>query len=400
MSIGKITTRSIQAFKCPPGKTRDFLWDSELSGFGLMVMASGHRSFVIQWRAGGAGNARRASIGEYGRLTAEEGRALAKDMLAQVTMGADPIAERKASRAIRQFKDVAEEFLQKHVAKCKPSTRRNFGQVLRDHVLPALGSKPMKEITRGDVRRIHERMESTPAQANIAVKVISSMWSWAAKRDEPGVVAHLNPCHGIDRYPEVPRERSLTDEELVRLAEALRTVDAEPYAIAAIRILLLTGARLREILHARWENVDLGRGTLFLPDSKTGAKTIYLGAAAEILAGIERVDGNPYIIPGSLPGKPRADLNCPWASIKKAAGLEGLRIHDLRHHFASTGANMGQGLAILGDLLGHASTTMTARYAHIDADPKKRAAESIGASIHAVMNGNSGGEIVPFKKSG
>jgi integrase len=159
-------------------------------------------------------------------------------------------------------------------------------------------------------------------------------------------------------------------------------------------------ARLNEILKARWENVDLGRDTLYLPDSKTGAKTIYLGAAAEILAGLDRVDGNPYVIVGALPGKPRADLNCPWAAVKKAAGLDGLRLHDLRHHYASTGANMGQGLAILGGLLGHSSAAMTARYAHIDADPKKRAAESIGASINAVMNGDAGGEIVPFKKQG
>ena len=186
----------------------------------------------------------------------------------------------------------------------------------------------------------------------------------------------------------------------MRLAGALRTVDADPYAIAAIRILLLTGARLNEILKARWENVDLGKGTLFLPDSKTGPKTIYLGAAAEILAGLERVDGNPYIIPGALPGKPRADLHCPWAAVKKAAGLDGLRIHDLRHNFASTGANAGTGLAILGGLLGHSSAAMTARYAHVSADPKKRAADAIGASINAVMNGDPGGEIVPFKKQG
>jgi integrase len=396
MAIGKVTKRSIDAFKCPAGKTREFMWDTELSGFGLMVMASGHRSFVIQWRAGG--NARRASIGEYGRLTAEEGRAKAKDMLAAITMGKDPIAERKASREMRSFKIVAEEFLQKHVAKRKPGTRRVFGQIVRDHIVPALGSKSMKEIIRGDVRRIHERMFETPAQANMMLAVTSSIWSWAAKRDEPGVVAHLNPCHGIDRYPAVQRDRALSDEELVRLAEVLRTIDADPYAIAAIRILLLTGARLREILHALWENVDLSKGTLFLPDSKTGPKTIYLGAAAEILAGLERVDGNPFVIPGALPGKPRADLNCPWASIKKAAGLEGLRIHDLRHHFASTGANMGQGLTLVANLLGHSSATMTAKYSHVSADPMKRTAESIGATIEAAMSGNSHADVVQFKR--
>jgi integrase len=395
---GTITKRSVDALKPPPPGKREILWDKSLVGFGCLALPSGQKAYIVQYKR--AGQSRRVSLGLHGPLTPDQARDAAMAMLGDVTRGRDPIAERKASREMRSFKSVAEEFLQKHVAKCKPSTRRNFGQVFRDHVLPVLGSKPMKEITRGDVRRIHERMEGTPAQANIAVKVISSMWSWASKRDEPGVVAHLNPCHGIDRYTEDPRERSLNDDELLRLADALRTVDADPYAVAAIRILLLTGARLNEILKARWENVDLGKGTLYLPDSKTGAKTIYLGAAAEILAGLERVEGNPYVIVGALPGKPRADLNCPWAAVKKAAGLEGLRIHDLRHNYASTGANMGQGLAILGGLLGHSSAAMTARYAHIDADPKKRAAESIGASINAVMNGDASGEVVPFKKQG
>ena len=168
----------------------------------------------------------------------------------------------------------------------------------------------------------------------------------------------------------------------------------EPHATAAIRLLILTGARLREILHAKWEHVDFERGVILLPDSKTGRKTIYLSAAAlEILAGLPRLAGNPYVFPGGVEGKPRADLKKPWAAVAKAAGLEGVRVHDLRHSFASFGAGASMGLPIIGKLLGHSQPATTARYAHLDADPMRRAVETIGATIGAALNGSPGGKV-------
>jgi integrase len=164
----------------------------------------------------------------------------------------------------------------------------------------------------------------------------------------------------------------------------------DPYAAAAIRLLILTGARLREILHARWENVDFERGILFLPDSKTGRKPIYLGSVAlEILAKLLHVEGNPYVIVGLTSDKPRADLKNPWRAVTEAAGLTGLRIHDLRHSFASIGAGASLGLPIIGKLLGHTQPSTTARYAHLDADPMMRAVETITDTITAAMNGRA-----------
>jgi integrase len=178
-----------------------------------------------------------------------------------------------------------------------------------------------------------------------------------------------------------------------------RTLD--PFAVAAIRLLILTGARLREILHARWEHVDFERGILLLPDSKTGKKPVYLSAAAlTILSTLPRIAGNPHIISGEQVGAPRADLKRPWAAVTQAAGLEGVRIHDLRHSFASIGAGASMGLPVIGKLLGHSQAATTHRYAHLDTDPLRRAVDTIGATISAAMDGNKGGQVVPMTKRG
>ena len=171
----------------------------------------------------------------------------------------------------------------------------------------------------------------------------------------------LNPCRRLEKYPEPGRERFLTPDELGRLGDALRTADICPRAAAAIRLLILTGARLREILDAKWSYVDVERGVLFLPDSKTGKKTVYLNAAAlEVLHNLPRADDNPYVIPGQKDGQPKSDLHGPWKHVCAAAGLDGVRLHDLRHSYASIGAGASMGLPIVGKLLGHKSASTTA----------------------------------------
>lgn len=165
------------------------------------------------------------------------------------------------------------------------------------------------------------------------------------------------------------------------------------YAGAAIRLLLFTGCRLREILNLKWEYVDLERGVLFLPDSKSGRKTVILNAPAMmVLNGLDRI--SPFVVPGDKPEGPRADLKRPWRAITMRAGLTGLRLHDLRHTYASFGAGGGLGLPIIGRLLGHSQISTTARYAHLDNDPLRRASEAIAGRISAALQGKRNGSLI------
>lgn len=435
MAKGSISKRSVDALRCKTGLDRVFLWDDALEGFGVAAYPSGKKVFVAQFRQNG--RSRRMTIGRYGVLTPDEARDRAKKLLGAIVDGEDPIQARRDARAVRTFKEVAEEFLRLHVdAKRKAATKSQYEHLLETFVCPAIGSRRVSDIRRVDVTRIHTNLADRPHTANRCLAVISSVWNWAARRDE--VKADANPTVGIERNPEHGKERFLSTDELTRLGDALRRaellglpwkIDAtkpkakhipkttrvrriDAHAVAAIRLLLLTGARLREILHAKWDYVDWERGALNLPDSKTGKKTIYLSAAAlAVLQDIPRVAGNPYIIPGERRGKkkgeakpppsPRADLKRPWAAVAQAAGIEDVRLHDLRHSFASMGAGASLGLPIIGKLLGHSQPATTARYSHLDSDPMRRAADIIGSQIAATLEGRKG-EVVKLKdrKSG
>jgi integrase len=411
MPQGRISKRSVDALACPLGKDREFLWDDALAGFGVGVFPTGRKVYVAQYRQNG--RSRRANLGEHGRLTPDEARSLAKKLLGVVETGADPIEARREARAVRTFGEVAEDFLRQHVAaKRKSRTEASYRETLEKHVYPAIKSRRIVDVRRSNMAKLHSAMEATPSAANRVLAVVSSVWNWAARRDEVGVGA--NPCLGIERYAENARERYLTSEEFSRLGDALRLAETtglewavdetkpkanrapkpenrartlDPFAVAAIRLLILTGARLREILHARWDYVDFERGLLLLPDSKTGRKPVYLSAATlSILSALPRIEGNSHIIAGAKDGEPRADLKKPWAALTKAAGLEGVRLHDLRHSFASIGAGASMGLPVIGKLLGHSQAATTHRYAHLDADPLRRAVDTIGATISAAMN--------------
>jgi integrase len=437
MPKGRITKRAVDALVCPAGKDRSFLWDTSLAGFGVCVFpsredgdnevdgkASGKKVYVAQYRKDG--RSRRLAIGEHGRLTPDEARAEAKKLLGAVEKGADPVEERRAAREVRTFRAVADDWLRLHVRnKRRDRTAEEYERILKLHILPRVGSKRIADLRRADLTKLHAAMSETPRAANHALSVVSAVWNWAARRDE--TTAAANPAKGIERYAEHGHERYLTTPELGRLGGALREgetnglaflvdetkpkakhapkpehrrVKLDPFAVAAIRLLLLTGARLREILDAQWSQVDLERGILFLKESKTGHKPLYLSAAAQaVLADVPRIDGNPYIIAGLKHGAPRADLKGPWERVRRAAGLNGVRIHDLRHSFASFGAGKSLGLPIIGKLLGHSQAATTQRYAHLDVDPLKRAADAIGATIAAAMNGSAGGNIKPLRSA-
>ena len=415
MTTGRISKRSVDALSCPDGKDRGILWDDDLAGFGVIAFPSGAKTYIVQYRQNG--QSRRYQVGKHGRLTPDEARSEAKKLLGLVETGFDPIAIKKNAREAPLLNEVAEDYLKLHVqAKRKSRTYDEYARIISQHILPSLGSMKMVDINRVDVACMHASVsQSAPVTANRAISIFSAIWSWASRRD---IVSDTNnPAKGLERNREQAKERFLTSEELGRLGDTLRLAETEglpwevdefhpkakhfakpvnrrtridPYALAAIRLLLLTGARLREILNAEWSQIDLERGILFLPDSKTGRKPIYLSAAAlTVLGQIHKIENNPFLIAGTKRGQPRTDLKKPWAAIKCSARLEGVRIHDLRHTFASFGAGAAIGLPIIGKLLGHTQPATTARYAHLDTDPLRRAVDHIGDTVTRAMNPNS-----------
>ncbi|NDB70591.1 MAG: DUF4102 domain-containing protein, partial [Methylocystaceae bacterium] len=319
MTTGRISKRSVDALFCPDGKDRGILWDDDLAGFGVIVFPSGAKTYIVQYRQNG--QSRRYQVGKHGRLTPEEARSEAKKILGLVETGSDPIAIKKKAREAPLLNEIAKDYLKLHVqAKRKSRTYDEYARIISQHILPSLGSMRMVDIKRVDIARMHASVsQSAPVTANRALAIFSAIWSWASRRD---IVSDTNnPAKGLERNREQAKERFLTSEELGRLGDTLRLAETEglpwevdeshpkakhlakpgnrrtridPYALAAIRLLLLTGARLREILNAEWSQIDLERGILFLPDSKTGRKPIYLSAAAQTVLGqIPKIENNP-----------------------------------------------------------------------------------------------------------
>jgi len=330
----KLTKRAVDA-ATPRGKAF-IIYDSQIAGFGLRVQ-SGVKSFTLEYRASAMRGAhkRRITLGRYGPMAADEARKEALDALARIRQGHDPAIDKARERGAQPLGELIDRFLVEHVeAKRKPGTLRVTRGILLRNVKPALGALPAERVTRPDVARLHSALHATPIAANRTLEVISALFGWLGKTGH--VAEGYNPARGIERYPERPKERFLSSEEIGRLGTALREVEGrfDVWSVAAIKLLLLTGARLREVLDARWEHLDIGRGCLFLQDSKTGPRPLYLNSAAlAILDTLPRAPGNPFIIPGA-DGRARSDLKRPWVAVCKAAGLEGLRLHDLRHSFA------------------------------------------------------------------
>jgi integrase len=386
-----------------PDPTRDmFLWDNQVPGFGARIYPSGKRQYVLQYRT--PHQQRRLALGLHGPLTAEAARKLAQAKLAEVYRGGDPAAEVQAAREAPTVAELCRRYLEAHAATHKKAkSAEQDERMIQRFILPALGSKKVPAVTRADVVKLHQSLVGTPYQANRVLALLSKMMNlaelWGLRPDGS------NPSRHVAKFKELHRERFLSEAELGALAEVLaeaeRTRTEQPAVIAAIRLLLLTGARLSEILTLQWEHVDFERQCLNLPDSKTGAKTIYLSPSAlEVLSKLERKDGDPYVIAGGKAGSHLADLEKPWRRIRAWAGLSDVRLHDLRHSFASVAAAGGLSLPMIGALLGHTQQQTTARYAHLLGDPMKQAAALVGQRIEAAMqrSPSGAGKLVPIRR--
>lgn len=449
---GKITKRAVDALMSAADGAEAMLWDSELKGFGVRAQKGGSKSYVLHYRAGVGRGAplRKLTIGRHGSpWTAETARKEAKRLLGLVENGADPAADKSARKEAPTLADLAERFLAEHAeAKRKASTAAEYRRLVYKIILPALGKRKVADVTRADITKLHHAHRAAPYQANRSLAVLSKMFTlaerWGLRFD------NSNPCRHVEKFAEKKRERFLSPAELARLGEALAAHDGSPYAVAAVKLLVFTGARLGEVLGLKWEWIDFERGEARLPDSKTGAKTLHLPPPAlAVLAELPRLEGNPYVIAGAKQGAALVDLEKPWRvirdrvtlgiwrdseheristlfselsgkldraptadEVRKAAaerkialsiGLTDVRIHDLRHAFASVAASSGMGLPIIGKMLGHSQPATTARYAHLASDPVKAAAAATAGKIAAAMAGGSSktgkrsGTVMPIR---
>jgi integrase len=379
----KITKRTVDALQS------GVVWDGEIKGFGVRRRASGANYYILKMRVGG--RQRWITIGRHGSpWTPDTARREARRLLGLKAAGQDPAMDRDRQKGAASIAELGTRFVREYVAQhCKPRTAEEYQRAIEQYITPVLGRYRIADLTRADVAALHHRCRDHPYQANRLIAVLSKMMNlaeeWGLRTDG------INPCRHVKKFKEVKRERYLTMEELRRLGKVLADAQADqsesPFVLAAIGLLILTGARLMEILTLQWQHVDLQHGLLRLPDSKTGAKPIYLNdAAVHLLRNMPRLQGSSYVIPGNKPGARLINLQKPWRRIRAKADLNDVRIHDLRHNFGSVAAGSGMSLPMIGKLLGHTQASTTQRYAHLATDPVRAAANLIGTEISVAMS--------------
>jgi integrase len=387
----KLTDKIVRALPAPDRGNR-ITYDTEVVGFGCRVTTAGARAFILNYRIKATGQERRYTIGAFPDWSVDAARTKGKELKRDVDFGGDPVGEHVADRTAPTVADLCDRFLEEHVTKKRPHTRTDYTSIVRNDIEPALGKLKVAAVEYTHIERLHARVSKrAPVRANRAHAVATTMFGLAVRWRMRGD----NPCKGVARNQEHGRRRYLKPDELVRLTAALA---AEPNQSAAdvFRLLLLTGARKGEVLGARWNQFDLAGGTWTKPNSLTKDNrehTVPLSAPArQLLARLqERSGGSPWVFPGR-DGKGREDTKYSWARICKAAGITGLRVHDIRHSFASQLVSGGASLPLIGSLLGHSNPTTTHRYSHLFDEPQRAAVERVGA----IITGEPSAEVVPM----
>lgn len=415
MAAGRITKRTVDALQVT-GKEY-VQWDGELTGFGVRVRATGAKSFVAVYRIGGRNSPqRRVTIGAVGKIEADKARDEARAIILQAELGQDRAAEKAKLRAEMNFDKVCDLYLKEGCETKKSSTiATDIGRIER-HIKPLLGKKRIGEITRTDVekfmrdvangktaadaktkKRGRAIVEGGKGTATRTVGLLGGIMTFAVSRQ----LRADNPVRGVKRYADKKGETFLSATELAKVGAALTALEAEganPAAIAIVRLLAFTGARKSEIAALRWSEVDLDRGYLRLGDSKTGAKVIPIGApAAEVLAGVVTIERSDYVFPAATGDSHFQGVEKVWRKARAAAGFPSLRLHDLRHSFASVGLARGDALPVIGAILGHADVKTTSRYAHLADNPVRQAANAISKSVQAAFTGKPSASVVTIE---
>ena len=372
---------------------RDVRWDSKVAGLGVRITPSNRKTFVLSYRV--SGSKRLMALGDYGTLTLDQARQRAIREKAKVIDGQDPLEARQEAREASTVEDLERDYLERHAYKHKrPGSVRGDQSMLKKYIHPALGSKQVDAVRRRDVERLHQSLSNTPYHANRVLTLLSKMFSLAMEWDW----RTDNPCQGVQKFHEEKRERWLKTDELRRLTDALDR-STNQRAADAVRLLLLTGARKGEVLKAEWSQIDFERGVWTKPSAHTKQKrTEHVPLSAAALALLhdmrERDLAGRHLFPGDRPGEPLKDLKRFWPQICREAKLENVRIHDLRHTFASHLVSSGLSLELVGRLLGHTQAATTMRYAHIADDPLREAANRFGN----IVTGDKTAEVLPLRR--
>jgi integrase len=377
----------------PPASGNKVHWD-EVAGFGVRVTAKGARSFILNYRVGG--RERRYTIGSTDEWSTSAARRHALDWKAAIRQGRDPLGEIEETRTALTVPDLADRFEREYLPRLRHSSQRLYLNTLngsRDRKGIRAYFKHMKieDLRHRDVEAFHRYVSGfAPTMANRSVAVLSKMMGLAVKWD----LRADNPVRGIELNSEEKRERYLTPAEIERLSTALAE-DEDTQAADIIRLLLLTGARKGEVLSMRWADLDLDRGVWVKPAASTKQKKLHRvplsTGAIDLLRSIE-ADGE-WVFPGRIDGQHRAEIKYAWDRVRKAAGLPGFRIHDLRHTYASVLASAGLSLPVIGALLGHTQAQTTARYAHLLDDPLRAATERASD----VLTGKPSADVVRLR---
>ena len=339
------------------------------------------------------------TIGRHGALTPDEARKRARRLLATVGDGVDPAGERARARQAPTMVQLCDRYFAEHVDEHnRASTAKEFRRLAEKRIKPALGALKAADVTREDVIKLHRSMRATPRQANHVLAVLSKMFHlselWEIRPDGS------NPCRHVKRYAECKRERFLSEAELTRLGAALDKAENAarelPGVVAAIRLLALTGCRLGEILGLRWADVDFAAGALHIRDAKAGGRNQTIGALAlAMLDGLPRT--SEWVVFSTSPDKPlpTSTIEGSWSRLRRRAGIEDARLHDLRHTVGTFAGQAGANAFLVRDMLGHKTLAMTGRYVSRDADPLRALSDKVESRIAAAMAGGSG-EVVEF----
>lgn len=402
MPVQKITRKFVDALEPPTSTQKEFYWDTELKGFGVVVTERGKKTFIINY-ATKDNRYRRKTLGDCNKLSVEQARSIAKDLFHDIAKGIDPIEEEASYREEQTFQQAIEEYYSQYMKTHSAASTLRTERYRIDRVLiPTFGTRKISSITHKDICEFMNKQRDKPIDANRSRALLSAFFHSCEKW---GLIPRgSNPVTGAPKFPENKRERFLSPEEFARLesvlAEAEKTLSESPYVIAMIRLLTHTGCRPSEIQNLQWAWVDLDKRNIRMPRTSTKekrAKTIFITEPMlDIFASLKRVEGNPYVICSErMDGKPMNNVAKAWKRICAAAKLEDLHLHDLRHSHASMANSLGYSLPMIGALLGHSQYQTTLRYAHLADTQLRQAAEHISKAIAETKQ--AAGKVVPFR---